>query len=425
MDVWNGTTWFPVPGVVFSGGPSDRFTWVGWGNELLVTNGVDKIVSYNRLTGVASVLVESFPARQLTTFNNRVIASSVEEGGHLGYRIRWSVKNDNTDWTSETTEDGIGAGFEDLLGAPEGLVDEVIGVYPFTDETALIVRANSMWQTLPTGNVDAPFRFSRQVAKVGSKARHANITTPNGVVVLTDKDVLLVGPSSVDSIGTPIRRELLDEITDHSLVTGAYDPVRQEYRLSTVAGRVWRYSFPDKAWTKDNYPFSILHLSYGSFHASSLTFDELEGTFDDLVGSFDDQVIEAEGEGMFFVQTNEDRVVMESAAVQDLTADSPIEVTTGLLQAASALDKSGIIEAQVEYECVDNQTLNFEYTRDGTTWAAYGSLALTPTNGPTIGRVRRTVEGHNMQVKVSSPILGRLKLISLYLFVVQGGRVNW
>jgi hypothetical protein len=188
---------------------------------------------------------------------------------------------------------------------------------------------------------------------------------------------------------------------------------------------VWRYSFPDKAWTKDNYPFSILHLSYGSFHASSLTFDELEGTFDDLVGSFDDQVIEAEGEGMFFVQTNEDRVVMESAAVQDLTADSPIEVTTGLLQAASALDKSGIIEAQVEYECVDNQTLNFEYTRDGTTWAAYGSLALTPTNGPTIGRVRRTVEGHNMQVKVSSPILGRLKLISLYLFVVQGGRVNW
>jgi hypothetical protein len=101
MDVWNGTTWFPVPGVVFSGGPSDRFTWVGWGNELLVTNGVDKIVSYNRLTGVASVLVESFPARQLTTFNNRVIASSVEEGGHLGYRIRWSVKNDNTDWTSE------------------------------------------------------------------------------------------------------------------------------------------------------------------------------------------------------------------------------------------------------------------------------------------------------------------------------------
>jgi hypothetical protein len=101
-----------------------------------VTNGVDKIVSYDIVTGVVEVLEESFTAKHKNSFNGRVIASAVLEGQFIGARQRWSVKLDNTDWTSQSTSDGIGAGFEDLLASPGGYVDGIMGTFPLTDDVA-------------------------------------------------------------------------------------------------------------------------------------------------------------------------------------------------------------------------------------------------------------------------------------------------
>jgi hypothetical protein len=421
---WNGSSWGQVFGISFNGALTDKFTWTGWGNELLLCNGVDKIKSYNIVTGEIKVLTESSPCRHLTSFNGRVIASAVVEGSFLPYRVRWSTKLNHEDWTAQSTTDAIGAGYEDLLASPGGNVDEVMGVFPLSDDTALMVRENSLWFMLVAGDVNAPHRFSRLSPEIGSRARHSIQATPYGIVMVSLDDVLVVNQGGPQSIGEQIRRQLHREITSYPNLDSSYDPNRQEYRLSN--GRdVWRWSFIDKGWTRDEYPFNVRHLSSVSYRTLGLTFDELTGTFDELEGTFDDLVRQSSDNSMHFV-LDDDNVVHESAgASKDNEDDAAIEIRTGLLQGGSILDRTELIEAQLEYECEMEQVLFFEYSLDkGNSWNSYSQATVLPTSGPSILPVRRTLTSHNLQVRVRAPNLGKLTLLSLSLFVVKGVRVS-
>lgn len=425
VDSWNGSSWLPVVDIVLNGNPTDRFTWTGWGNELLICNGADKIISYNVLTGEVTILEESSPARHITTFNGRVVASAVTDGAFRGYRVRWSVKNDDRDWTSETTTDGIGAGFEDLLSAPGGMVDEVMGVFPLTDETAIMVREHSIWQVFTTGNVDAPFRFTLMTNELGCRARHSIVRTPFGVIFPSKENIWLVTERGPQAIGDPVRKELFVAITSYPELTGVYDPRRQEYRLA-INSIVYRYKFQEQAWTKDVYPFNVRHINFISYEALGLTFDQLTGTFDELTGTFDELGIDVGDEGMYFINDSDGVALHEDPAItNDNTLTSPIEIVTGLLQAGSPLNKTGIIEAQLEYECDEAQRLFFDYSTDkGVTWTQYSYVDVVPTTGPRVTAVRKTYENHNLQIRVRSDGLGQIKLIALSLMLVEGGRVN-
>jgi len=425
LDYWNGTGWTAVGGLTFTGSIHDRFTWTGWGDELLICNGIDKIRSYNTRTGVVNVLDESFPCRHLTTFDSRVIASATLEGNFLGARQRWSVKNDNTDWTSETTEDGIGAGFEDLRGTPGGYVDEIMGTYPLSDDTALVIRANSLWLQFVTGNVDAPFRYSRLTSEVGTRSRHSPVATPYGIALLTLNDVVVVTQSGPQPIGQAVRRSIISDVGDPREVTGSYDPRRQEYRLC-VGSTVWRYSFVDQGWTRDQYGIEIRHLSFVDYRALGLRIGELVGIIGDLTDTIGDLRRDEVDEGMHLVAAGFEQVLHETdAASDDNDVAVPISITTGLLQSESPLDRTEIIEAQVEYESDEAQELIFEYSLDrGTSWLAYSVQSIAPTTGPKVLAVRKTLTHHNLQIRVRSENLGKLKLIGLYLFVVKGAKVN-
>lgn len=425
LETWNGSAWIIVGFIFFTGNLTDRFTWTGWGNELLISNGADRILSFNVLTGFVQLLQESPPARHLTSFNGRVIASAVTEGSFFGYRIRWSVKNDNTDWTAETTTDAIGAGYEDLLTAPGGFVDEVMGVYPLTDDTALVIRENTLWLMLTTGDVDKPFRFGLLTSEIGSRARHANVKTPFGIVVVTHEDVVIVDQSGPKSIGAQIRRTLFSEISDFAALTGAYDPRRQEYRLCN-GPKVWRYSFRDQGWTTDLYGFSVRHMSFVDYKSLGITFDQdTPGTMDEPTDTFDSTGFSA-AEGMHLVSVGAGEVLRENPNLStDNAVPGSIEITSGLLQTSGPLDRTGIIEAQLEYKCRESQRVYFEYSTDeGLVWTQYSYVDLIPTAGPKITAVRKTLEDHNLQFRVRSQSLGKLTLISLNLFLVKGARVH-
>jgi hypothetical protein len=376
---WNGSDWIIVDGPLFTGTVTDKFSFTGWGNELLIANGVDKIASYNVSTGVLKTLEESPPARHITSFNGRVLASCVVEGSLLPYRQRWCVKLNNEDWTSETTTDGIGAGYEDSLATPGGSIDEIMGTFPISDDTAVMVRENSIWLQFVTGDVLSPFRFTRMVGAKGSRARHSIQITPYGVVVLTQDDVIVVSNSGWESIGESIRRQLHSEIVSYPNIVSTYDPLRQEYRLGN-ASAVWRFSFVDKGWTKDTYNFDLRYLSFIDYKALGLTFDELEGTFDELEGTFDELVKNEADDSIFFTSTDGRVLREEDDATNDAGLDSSLEIRTGLLQGGSYLDKTELIEAQLEYECAEIQTLFFEYSLDkGTTWNNYSQIEVNPT----------------------------------------------
>jgi hypothetical protein len=425
MDRWNGTSWGAVVGMAFSGNLRDRFTWTGWGDQINICNGVDKIKALDVASGVITTLEESFPAKHITSFNGRIIATATTEGAFLGYRIRWCTKNDNTDWTSETPLDGLGAGYEDILATPGGYVDEAMGTFPISDEIAIIVRENSLWQMSVTGNFDAPFRFSRLYDGIGSRARYSICSTPYGVVFLSLDNVVVANQGGYEEIGHSIRSQLRSEITDFLAVTGAYDPRRQEYRLHNGAD-VWRYSFVDKGWTKDSYPFTLRHLAFVDYRSLGITFDELAGTMDDLAGTFDELGIASSDEAVHMVVAGEDIVVHEvEGTSQDNEVDSTIELRTGLLASGSPLNKTEIIEAQIEYECDEIQELIFDYSYDkGATWTQYSIVTINQTTGPKVTAVRKTLESHNLQIRVRSTKLGKLTLYGLHLFVVSGARVN-
>lgn len=427
FDKWNGSAWVAVKSNIFSGGTSDYFEFVGWGNSLLVCNGVDKIYSYNSATGEAGFLDQSVPAKHISVFGGRVVLTGTFEGGYRSYRIRWSVKNNNTDWT------GDGSGYEDLFAMPGGLIDSAHGVFPITDDTALIIRDNSVWQMSLTGNILAAFRFSQVMNQVGTKFPRTISAVPGGFMFVSRNDIVMVQQSGVQIVGTNVRSAVLAAITNRLVPVGYYDLNRNEYRLA-IDSTVYRYSFRDQGWTRDIYPVKIRDWHKIEYDKLVLTIDELSGTIDSLVGTIDEQVLAGTANSLMMAVHEgaaSSLVVKEDdSATADVIVDgtaSAVEIlaATSLIMAATPLQKSKVIEIQLEYEATVSQTLLFEYSTDkGSTWSSYSSTTIVATSGPQILSVRKTIVGHNIQLRIRSTTLGGLRVIAFLPHVVAEAKVH-
>jgi|ERR1043166_1864457 hypothetical protein len=440
---WNGSSWTVIASSVFTGGVLDFFSFAGWGDEILMTNGKDKIYKYNTLTGAKGFIAQSFPAKHIQTFGGRVIASATVEGSFKPYNVRWCVKDNNEDWT------GDGSGFEPLFSAPGGLVDEVQGVFPITDDTAFIIRTHSIWQMSLTGIVLTPFRFTLTIPGVGTTARRAIASAQGGYILIArDNVIFLSGGGGITAIGDQVRETLLPLIDDPVLAVAKHDYRRNELRI--VYGKtVWRHNFRTPGWTKDEYPSLIRDIAFVKFGAGGITkiglvIDDLVGVIDDLgtnypPGKIDDLVTSTQftigptGDGTFFIFYDDSTsliAIEDPASVTDIDidgndVDSEIIAATGLLQAGSTLDKTKVVEAQLEYEAEAPQTLTFKYSNDrGVTWATYSTLDISPTTGPSIVAVRKTLPGHNIQLAVTSETLGKIRVLSFTPRIVKEAKVR-
>ena len=293
---WNGSAWVTISGSVFTGTTSNYFSFANFGSQLLIANAMDKLFYYDIDSGAFGFIDESVPAHHVTMFNGRVVLSHTIEGAPKPYRVRWSVKNDSMDWTSD------GSGYEDLFAAPGGVVDAAHGVYPVSDDTALIVRAASVWGMSVTGNLLAPFRFTRIWAEIGTKTPRAVATIPGGIVMLSRENVVALTPNDIKKIGDEVRHDIINGITDFNAVVGKYDYVRNEYRLANGT-TVWRFNFRDQGWTRDVYPFNVRDMARVEINQFGLTIDDLAGTINGLTGTIDGLVATGSVEGFFFVGT--------------------------------------------------------------------------------------------------------------------------
>jgi len=294
LQFWTGTAWNDVPLAVFTGGPDDYFSFTNFGTQLLVANGVNKLFYWDIETGLSGFIAESVPSKHVATFNGRVVLSNTVEGSSKPYQIRWSVKNNSFDWTTD------GSGFEDLFSAPGGIVDTVHGVFPITDDTALIVREASVWLMSITGNVLAPHRFTRAYAEIGTKARRSATAIPGGVMMVTRENVVALTQSDIRVVGDLVRLDLIESVTDFDAVVAKYDFVRNEYRVA-IGSVVWRYNLRDGGWTRDTYPFVIRDMTRMDVDRFALPIDSLVGDIDGLVGTIDDLVAPGSIDGFLFV----------------------------------------------------------------------------------------------------------------------------
>lgn len=422
MGTWRS---FPVP---LTGTERDFFAYTGWANKLLFSNGVDGLWEFDFTTMEAKIVPGAPSAKHLTTFGLRVVASSTVEGAEdYPLRVRWSANRDYTRW-DEPTEDNpltadLAGGHEDLYGAPEGVLDEAIGVYPYSDEQAWLVRSRSIWQMSVSGNALAPFRFSRILAGTGTPYRNTIVSAPAGILFGSRDNIHLLSNEGHQLIGLPIMDEVADEVDNFNEGYAAYDIGRQEYRIA-VDQFVWRYRLIEKGWTLDEYPFPIRSLSRQIQGVAGIPIDSLPATIDELSalfppGAINDLVYDRSfDDAMMFVPRSTVLTLRETDDPRDslLTGeetDSEIVIETGVVN----LDKLKAVEfhgLHMEYESEMDQHLIFEYsTEDGSVWLPLSVKDVEATLGSEILFVKQERVSRKLRLRLRSATLGKLRLLGI------------
>lgn len=368
------------------------------------------------LPHTTSILANSPRAAQLFILGNRIVAvrtndwtsttSPWVDGGVTNLnRVRWSVKNNSNDWT------GLGSGFEDFP-VPGGSTDEAMAGVSITDETGIVVSERSIRRMDVTGFFDAPFRFTLLTDELGTLSRYTVKGIPGGAIFLGYDDVFLLLLSGPKRIGSIALRDSIAQISNRRLATGYFDQFNSRYLLAFKEGStqvVWQYSFFDEGWTRIRLPFDVVNID--------MTFYELLGTT--FFGAYFTQSIT----GGYSVRENPS--LQRDVDTAGVATDSELEARTGLVMVKDNLHKVQTVEAQLVYEAEVSQTLTLEYSVDGgDTWAGFGQIAISPTTRRTVARVAKVVVADALQLRVKSLTLGKLKVISLHAFVVEGARIQ-
>lgn len=416
-------TWrsFPVP---LTGSERDFFAYTGWANKLLFSNGVDGLWEFDFTSMVAKIIPGAPSAKHLTTFGNRVVATStVESGQDYPLRVRWSVKNNYLDWI------GQGSGYEDNYGSPTGVVDEAMAVVPYSDEQAWLVRSQSVSQMSVSGNVLAPFRFSQVLAWVGTPYRNSIVKAPLGVIFASRDDVHLITNSGHQQIGTKVMDDITDEVESLNGCYGAFDYGRQEYRLA-IGAFVWRYRLLEHGWTADEYPFEIRALGRQIQGVAGIPIDNLPATIDELSGLFppgaiNDLVYDRSfDDAMMFVPDSTDVTLRETDEPRDVIpggeeTDSEMVLDTGVLN-LDALKASEFHGLHMEYESEMDQELLFDWTQnDGTFFNPLSVKDIEATEGSEMLFVKQELVSRKLRLRLRSTTLGKLRLLGIAPILVQ------
>lgn len=408
--------------VALHGDEDDLFTWTSWADKLLFSNGVDGLWELDFKT-YAIVKVDGAPsAKHLTVFGNRVVATATDG---KPYRIQWSVKNNYLDWT------GIGSGYEDMFGTPGGVVDEALATIPVTDEAAFVIRAQSTWQMSESGVAIAPFRFSR-ILRVGSNSRRSIVETPRGIVFTNNKSVYLIGVGTFKDVGRSIIKRMTDDFADCRKTYAMYDPTRDEYRICNC-NVVFRLRWDEEGWTKDLYPFQLKSIGMQIAGKTGFPIDSLQGIIDNLVGSIDDLVIDRPDDDNALIVPSESLVTLREHdtgdAAQDQMedeslVDSSIDIVSGIIN-LNTLEASEVLEAHLEYEADEAQTLTFDFMSDaGGSFTFITSKTIAITSGTEMLRVKLAQFSRKLKFRIRSDKLGKLRILGFPVAAVGVHRAS-
>ena len=426
LQFWNGAAWTDIGGA-FTGGVNDYWTYTAFNDTLLFSNNIDGLWEYAPLVGTLQKIVDGPNARHLSTFGGRVIASAARG---QEYTTEWSAKNDSHAWLGGTDiSDDEGTGAEDLRSTPGGQVDQVIGTWPITDDIALMVRTNSIWQVTETGDPDAPYNFDRLYAKLGSRSRHSVDVIPGGLIFLSNDDVYMVDTSKPQPIGTLIKDRIF-QTADLTKAKGLYRARLRQYWLTLGSDEVFVYSLEDQGWTRLKYPFDIRWMEESIVHYSGQTWDATVGTWDAQTQAWDQLLGLIQNPG-FFLATAEasGNVIQENTAsgtdtyLQAGKTAQGIEIQTPQLLSGSPLEKVQVNEVHMEYESSMFQQLFFEYSSDGgNSWSSYSQKFAVATLKTEILKPEYEVSRDSLMLRLRSAILGALTLVSFTPMLLQGPR---
>jgi len=311
VDVLVGNVWTACTGPTLAMNQYSHVAMTGWAGKIIFSDGQTGMYALDFSSLTYSAISGAPSAQHLTMFNRRVIASVPDSS-----RVQWCVAGDYTDWTSTN----LGAGYEDLLSAPDGGMDSQTAVIPVSDEVAYLVRSNSLWQMEPTRNLEAPFAFSRVVANLGTRWAATCCAVPGGVAFMSDNGVYMLRGGQVEDLTPPIRRVFVNaEQKMLRSATMCYDQVAEGLRLagdfpieSGVPGAsavniVLRWHFRiGGGWTADSFADSqdVRAVSSTLNMRRRLSIGELTGTIGSLTGVIGDLGVSQYQSGILYVMSD-------------------------------------------------------------------------------------------------------------------------
>lgn len=404
---WDGASWTATTGPTLTADDNTGVSLTQWGNTVIYANGADDVGAIDIAGGTHAALTGAPVARFSMNFGRRVIVFNVSGNPE---RIQWCVNGNNADWA------GLGSGYEDLLAAPGGVVDDALGGIPITDESAILIRRRSIWTMSRTNFADAPFQFTRRWQTQGTESPYSFKLTPAGVIGLFLDDVYLFSDTQAPvPIGTAVRKELLNAANLEG-ARAAYDRYLREYRLmippTTRAGvtKIWRYSLADQRWTYDEFPFDVSDIAT-EYYTIDPIIDQVDDVIDTVDIPIDDMGGVANTSGLIIGQHGSTGKVvgqLDDGNMQDITqgsttasADIEVVVELGELTPGTSLRRVNLIEAQVEHFNANAIDLSMEYSEDrGVIWNTYDMWSLSVDPVPTIARFTKNVEAKRLAVRL-------------------------
>jgi len=287
-----------------------------------------------------------------------------------------------------------------------------MGVFPVSDQTAIVISERSIRRMDVTGFVDAPFSFGLLTQAIGTQSRYSIKQIPGGVIFISYDDAIIFTLEGAKRIGSSALRDSLKQITNPRLATGYYDQYNSRYLVALKEGNtqvLWSYSFLDGGWTRLSFPFDIVSIDRAYLQS---------------VGGVLTYTIYLTQAATSGFSCRENPARSKDVTVVGADTDSSLEIRTGFIK-LDPLRRVELIEAQLVYEATVAQTLTFEYSTDsGATWLAYSTASIAVTSGPTVLSVRKDIEATKLQIRVTSATLGGLKLISLSAFAKPGAMIR-
>lgn len=261
-------------------------------------------------------------------------------------------------------------------------------------------------------------------------------------------NVVVIAPSGqVTKIGDPIRRTImaLDNVYKRRACM-IYDAREDELRLSIPDGdgsvnqKVWRYNQSAQAWTQDSFQFGIRAISFTRYAQSTITIDDMDtlsGTIDGLTGIIDDLGVNDQTVGCIYTMADDAQRVGRDSVSRNNTASGDTDgaglyvprgwrIESGYVVPGTTIEKTDIIEIQLEYESEGSQDLVFEYSEDGgTTWYEFDRVTVADTNDQALVlSVRKHIYRDRVQLAVSCQDAKTFRLIGMHVLTASGARIT-
>ena len=439
------TLWNPITQTVpLVGTVSDRFNVATVFDVFAFTNnGANAAQWIDSTLDVSDDLVDNYfeygegaEFRYCTGFYNRIVLAALREQNEI--LLAWTGEYGSKLTDKHGLEDldplvNETSGFSPLVDSPSDVGDFITGVFGLTS-VMVILREKSIWLATKQASFTNPFNAYSAVPGVGCDSPFSAKVTRYGLAWLDrrSRTVYHYTPGGTpEPIGRPIERNIISNITDPSIVFGAYDPIEDTYSVCIPAVgsdivRVWTYYFQAQAWTYNEYvdvsSFDTVELLTGS-----ISIDDLLGTMENLVGTFDELSPIVPGISQRIFGFTDGSLALPNP---DIDTDVGEIFATDLISATFMAPGDDIYVANVvvEYTMRIPGDLEFWYAPDGGVDASTSFIlgdTFTPTvlNKPQIFTFKRVVHSRRYAFAIRASN-GQFDILGYEVWVTGSGDVS-